>query len=154
MTATCDVCTAPHVAAERADGRVLNFTAVSSVWTPDTRCRCKLTISGSTWTLTDSDDTVETYTVASGKGTLNSIKLRNGYTQTMHYTTGKLTSVTDSYGRSLGLTYTGSMVTGVTTPDSLRLTYGYTTVNGQSLLTSVTYSTSPTTHPDLCLRQH
>ena len=107
-----------------------------------------------TWTLTDSDDTVETYTVASGVGTLNTIKLRNGYTQTMHYTTGKLTSVTDTYGRTLGLTYTGSVVTGVTTPDSLSLTYGYTTVNSQSLLTSVSYSTSPTTHADLRLRQH
>jgi uncharacterized protein RhaS with RHS repeats len=37
------------------------------------------------------------------------------------------------------------VVTGVTTPDSLSLTHGYTTVNSQSLLTSVSYSTSPTT---------
>ena len=28
----------------------------------------------------------------------------------MHYTSGKLTSVTDTYGRTLGLTYTGSVV--------------------------------------------
>ena len=134
-------------AAQRADGRVLNFyCGTGTTCTPDTDVDASLTVSGSTWTLTDSDDTVETYTVASGKGTLNSIKLRNGYTQTMNYTTGKLTSVTDTYRRTLGLTYTGSVVTGVTTPDSLSLTYGYTTVNGQSLLTSVTYSTSPTTH--------
>src|SRR5271166_2420973 len=132
--------------AQRADGRVLNFyCGTGTTCTPDTDVDASLTYSGSTWTLTDSDDTVETYTVASGVGTLNSIKLRNGYTQTMHYTTGKLTSVTDTYGRHISLTWTGSVVTGVTTPDSLSLTYGYSTVNGQSLLTSVSYSTSPTT---------
>jgi hypothetical protein len=133
-------------AAQRASGQVLNFyCGTTTTCTPDTDVDASLTYSGATWTLTDSDDTVETYTVASGVGTLNSIKLRNGYTQTMHYTTGKLTSVTDTYGRTLGLTYTGSVVTGVTTPDSLSLTYGYSTVNSQSLLTSVSYSTSPTT---------
>jgi RHS repeat-associated protein len=138
--------TSKMAAAQRASGQVLNFyCGTGTTCTPDTDVDASLTVSGSTWTLTDSDDTVETYTVASGVGTLNSIKLRNGYTQTMHYTTGKLTSVTDTYGRTLGLTYTGSVVTGVTTPDSLSLTYGYTTVNSQSLLTSVSYSTSPTT---------
>ena len=139
--------TSTMAAAQRADGRVLNFyCGTGTTCTPDTDVDASLTYSGSTWTLTDSDDTVETYTVASGVGTLNSIKLRNGYTQTMHYTSGKLSSVTDTYGRHISLTWTGSVVTGVTTPDSLSLTYGYTTVSGQSLLTSVTYSTSPTTH--------
>src|SRR5208337_4338167 len=111
-------------AAQRASGQVLNFyCGAGTTCTPDTDVDASLTYSGSTWTLTDSDDTVETYTVASGVGTLNSIKLRNGYTQTMHYTTGKLSSVTDTYGRTIGLTWTGSVVTGVTTPDSLSLTY-------------------------------
>src|SRR5262249_15172837 len=45
----------------------------------------------------------------------------------------------------LSFTYTGSVVTGVTTPDSATLTYGYTTTSSQSLLTSVSYNTSPTT---------
>ena len=81
-----------QLAAERPDGRVINFTLISSVWTPDTDVDVKLTNSGTTYTLTDSDDTVETYTVTSGKGTLNTIKLPNGYTQTMNYTSGVLTS--------------------------------------------------------------
>ncbi len=115
------------------------------MWTPDTDVDVKLTNSGTTYTLTDSDDTVETYTVASGKGTLNSIALPNGYTQTLNYTSGVLTSVSDSYSRSLSFTYTSGVLTGVTTPDSATLTYGYTTVAGQSLLTSVTYNTSPST---------
>ena len=87
----------------------------------------KLTNSGSTYTLTDHDDTVETYTVASGLGTLNSIALPNGYTQTLNYTSGVLTSVSDSYSRSLSFTYTSGVLTGVSTPDSATLTYGYTT---------------------------
>jgi RHS repeat-associated protein len=133
------------VTAERPDGRVINFKLVSSVWTPDTDVDVKLTNSGSTYTLTDSDDTVEVYTVASGKGTLNSITLPNGYVQTLNYTSGVLTSVSDSYSRSLSFTYTSGMLTGVTTPDSATLTYGYTTVLSQSLLTSITYNTSPST---------
>lgn len=139
------VVSASLVAAERADGRVINFKLVSSVWTPDTDTDVKLTNSGSTYTLTDSDDTVETYTVTSGKGVLSSIALPNGYTQTMNYTSGVLTSVSDSYSRSLSFTYTSGMLTGVSTPDSATLTYGYTTTASQSLLTSVTYNTSPST---------
>ena len=63
----------------------------------------------------------------------------------MNYTSGVLTSVSDSYSRSLTFTYTSGVLTGVATPDSATLTYGYTTTAGQSLLTSVTYNTSPTT---------
>jgi RHS repeat-associated protein len=133
------------VTAERADGRVINFKLVSSVWTPDTDVDYKLTNSGTTYTLTTPDSTVETYTVASGKGTLNSIAYRNGYTQTLTYTSGKLTSVSDSYSRTLTLSYTGSDLTGVSTPDSATLTYGYTSTAGSDLLTSVTYNTSPST---------
>jgi RHS repeat-associated protein len=134
-----------QVTAERADGRAINFHLVSSVWTPDTDVDVQLTNSGSTYTLTDFDDTVETYTVSGSLGTLNSIKLPNGYTQTMNYTSGVLTSVSDSYSRSLSFTYTGGVLTGVTTPDTATLTYGYTTVSSASLLTSVTYNTSPST---------
>jgi len=139
------VISSSQVAAEREDGRVINFHLVSSVWTPDTDVDVKLTNVSSTYTLTDSDDTVETYSVTSGLGKLSSIALPNGYTQTMNYTSGVLTSVSDSYSRSLTFTYTSGVLTGVTTPDSATLTYAYTTVSSQSLLTSVTYNTSPST---------
>jgi RHS repeat-associated protein len=139
------VVSATQLAAERADGRVINFTLSGGTGTPDSDVDVKLTYSGSTYTLTDSDDTVESYSVTSGKGTLSSIAYPNGYTQTMNYTSGVLTSVSDSYSRSLSFTYTSGVLTGVTTPDSATLTYGYTTVSSQSLLTSVTYNTSPST---------
>jgi YD repeat-containing protein len=129
---------------EQADGRAINFALSGGVGTPDSDVDVKMTYSGSTYTVTNPDDSVETYTVTSGKGSLSSIAWPNGYTQTMNYTSGVLTSVSDSYSRSLSFTYTSSVLTGVTTPDSATLTYGYTTVNSQSLLTSVTYNTSPT----------
>ena len=44
--------------------------------------------SGSTWTVTDWGDNVETYTIVNSgfTGILTSIKARGGYTQTLHYT--------------------------------------------------------------------
>ena len=51
----------PSVMAERANGQQLNFNLSSGVWTSDSDVDLKLTQSGSTWTLTDGNDTVETY---------------------------------------------------------------------------------------------
>jgi YD repeat-containing protein len=134
-----------EVQAERADGQIINFFLSGGVWTTASDVDMTLTNTGATWTLTDHDDTVETYTASGAEATLQTIKLRNGYTQTLNYTSSVLTGVSDSYSRSLGFTYTSGMLTGVTTPDSLTLTYGYTTVSGSSLLTSVSYNTSPVT---------
>ena len=137
------------VTAERADGQQVNFTLSGSTWTPDSDIDITLSLSGSTWTLTDHDDKVETYTTTSGgnEALLNSIQARNGYTQTLTYNgSDQLTSVSDSYGRTLSLTYhsSGTLHT-VTTPDSTTLTYSYTGVTGGNQLTSVKYSTSPST---------
>jgi RHS repeat-associated protein len=135
------------VAAERPDGQVINFTCntTTHVCTPDTDMDYSLSYSGSTWTLTDPDDTTETYSGSGTLGTLSSIKYRNGYTQTMNYTAGVLTSVSDSYSRSLGLSYTSGFLTGVTTPDTATLTYGYIAFASSSLLQTVKYNTSPNT---------
>ena len=101
----------------------------------------------STWTLTDPDDTVETYCQSGTEATLQSVKQRNGYTQTMHYTSSKLSSVTDTYGRSLGISYSSiGLLSGVTTPDTATLAYGYVAFSSGHLLSTVTYNTSPATH--------
>ena len=136
------------VMAERPDGQVLTFNLVGSTWTPDSDIEVTLTNSGSTWTLTDHNDTVETYTAISGsEAQVNTITLRNGYTQTMHYNgSQQLTSVTDSYSRSLTLGYSGGLLQTVATPDGTTMTYGFTAVGGNSVLTSVAYSTTPATH--------
>jgi RHS repeat-associated protein len=140
--------TSSLAAAQRPDGQVINFTSVSGVWTPDTDTDYVLFSSGSNWILTDSDDTTESYSSAGSLYRVDSIKLRNGYTQTLNYSssTGLLTSVNDSYGRTLGLSYTSGNLTGVTTPDTLALTYGYTMFASANVLTSVSYNTSPVTH--------
>ena len=116
----------------------------ASVWTPDTDVDIKLTNSGSTYTLTDSDDVVETYTVTSGKGTLSSIAWPNGYTQTMNYTqrcadlgVGFLQplAVLHLYKRRADRRHHARQ-----RDADLRL---HDRTAGQSLLTSVTYNTSP-----------
>jgi YD repeat-containing protein len=133
------------VTAERPDGQQLSFVLNAGIWTPDTDIDYILINSGSMWTLTGPDDTVETYTASGTKGLLQTIKLRNGYTQTMNYTSGQLTSVTDSYNRAISFTYTNNLLTGLTTPDSVAVTYGYSTVSGAGLLTKISYNTSPVT---------
>ncbi len=132
------------VTVERADGQQVTFTSTNGAWTTDSDTEMKLSNSGSTWTLTDNRDTVETYSVAAGasEGLLQSIRARNGYTQTIQYGSGnQLATVTDSYHRQLSFAYGGGKLQTVTTPDGLILTYGFT----GALLTSVGYSTSPPT---------
>ena len=132
------------VTAERPDGQQVNFTSTNGAWTTDTDVDLKLTNSGSTWTLTDTHDTVETYIVASGatEALLQTIRARNGYTQTLQYGSGnQLATVSDSFQRQLSFAYSGGKLQTVTTPDGLILTYGYT----GALLTSVGYSTTPPT---------
>ena len=114
------------VTAERADGQVLTFRFTGSAWVSDSDVDITLVQSGSVWTFTDHDDTVETYSVAGTKGTLTSITMRGGYGQTLQYNaSSQLTSITDTYNRSLQLTYSNGLLNTVTTPDGLVLTYGY-----------------------------
>ena len=138
------------ITAERPDGQVIGFTSSSGTYTPSTDVDLKLANpSGSTWTLTDQNDTVETYTVASGVGILNSIKLRNGFTEALTYSHGQIAFVSDSYARKLTLGYSSGLLTTVSTPEfTSGLTYSYVAFasGGTNLLSTVTYATSPTTH--------
>lgn len=141
-----DIISPTEVTAARADGQVLHFTNTGGVWSSDSDVDARLTNNGATWTLTDRNDTVETYTqLNSGEALLQKITARNGYTQTLDYDPSmQLTTVTDSYGRNLTFTYNGSgQLTQVATPDSLVLSYGYDSSNGA--LTSVSYNTTPAT---------
>jgi len=139
------------VIAERADGQGLTFSANGASWVSDSDVDVQLTRSGSTWTLIDGSDTVETYTAVStgpstNVGLLTSIQARNGYTQTLSYNaSNQLVAVSDSYGRTLSLTYQAGLLATVTTPDGLVLSYGYAASGNSYLLASVSYSTSPVT---------
>ena len=121
------------VIAERADGQQFTFTLNGSTWTPYTDIDVTLTHTGSQWTLTDNDDSIETYTTAtllpeisevSLWAQLNSIHSRNGYTQTLNYSACQPISVTDSYNRALAFTYSNGLLQTVTTPDRLVISYG------------------------------
>jgi RHS repeat-associated protein len=61
-----------------------------------------------------------------GNGKLTQIKPRFKPATTLSYTSGKLTSITDSGGRAIAITYTGSLIDTVTLPDSRYVDYGYT----------------------------
>ena len=141
------IITPSAVTVERADGQAVNFNLNGSTWTPDSDVDLSLVQSGSTWILSDKDDTVETYSaINSSEAILNSIKARNGYTQTLTYNSSNaLTSVTDSYNRSLGFTYQNGFLQTVTTPDGLTLSYSYAPSGPGTVLTSVAYSTSSVT---------
>ncbi len=134
------------IEAERPDGAVVNFISSSGTYTPDTDVDLKLTNSGSTWTLTDQNDTVETYTASGSKATLTSIKKRGGYLQAIGYSSSQISYVSDSYGRQLGFSYSSGLLSSVTTPDSLTLSYGYVAFSSAHQLTTVSYNTSPATH--------
>ncbi|HEX4675748.1 MAG TPA: hypothetical protein VH209_10495, partial [Steroidobacteraceae bacterium] len=62
--------------------------------------RWRLAVTASGFTLTDDQDTVEVYNSA---GILQSITTRNGVTQTLVYSGGLLSQVTDSFGNVLSL---------------------------------------------------
>jgi YD repeat-containing protein len=131
-----------------ADGKYAPIYLLNGVWTSYSDMDLRLTLSGSTWTLTDWDDNVTTFTGTAIDSNLRpaSLRTRNGYTQTMQYdTSGRLTSAIDSYGRALTFSYNGSdvKVSTVTTPDGLVLTYNYP--SSSSTFLTVNYSTNPQT---------
>ncbi len=142
------IASSTSVSAERADGKLLTFTLNGSTWTPDTDVDLKLVQAGSTWTVTDPDDSVEIYAAISGtEAILTSITARNGYMQTLQYnSSNQLQSVTDSFNRSLNFTYLNGLLNTMTTPDNLVLAFGYDSpLSGANRLLSVAYSTSPQT---------
>lgn len=117
------------VTAERQDGQVLSFSTDSSgALAAAGPFDYKLTQSGTNWVLTDPDDTTETYIIpaSGGEALLTSIRWRNGYTQTLRYNpSNQLTSVTDSYNRTLTFVYQGALLQSLTTPDGIVVAYVY-----------------------------
>jgi RHS repeat-associated protein len=114
------------ITALRGDGQKLNFNYNSGTGTyvpADTDVPYTLTVSGSDYILTDTNDTKETY---DSNGLLNSIVYRNSYTQTLDYTSNNLTEVSDNQGRSLTFTYNtdGTLAT-MTDPDGKVYLYVY-----------------------------
>jgi RHS repeat-associated protein len=131
---------------ERPDGQQVTFTLINGAWTTDGDLDFTLTSTGSVWTFTDNNDTVETYSASGVAGRLQSIKWRNGYTQHLNYNSNnQLLLVTDSYNRMLSLTYSKNLLQNLATPDGLTLTYSFNSLSSGAQLTKVAYSTMPAT---------
>ena len=137
------------VIAERADGQKVTFTLSGSTWIGDKDVDYRLSHSGSKWTLICPDDAVETYTIneAGTQALLDSIMLRNGYTQQItRNSLLQVASVIDSFSRSLTFSYSPeNTLSSVTTPDDTTISYGYTSGNSGYNLTSVKWPTLPAT---------
>lgn len=147
----------PIVTVERPNGQRLEFALSNAGWTTDNDTDYTLVQSGGTWTLRTPDDTVEIYSNAVHRGDvalLVSIELRNGYTQTLTYGLSgpsgqqqeQLTSVHDSYNRSLMFSYnTDGTLASIATPDGTNIAYGYVGSIATKAVSSVTFPTLPPT---------
>jgi RHS repeat-associated protein len=134
------------------DGEVVYFNKNGTGWATDSDLNKSLVQSGNTWTFRDQHDVSYVFQQASGSSyaQLTSIKYLNGYSQKLSYdSNGKLSSVVDSYQRTLRFAYQNGLVSTVTTPDGLTLGYGYDFSDGGHStfrLRSVSYSTNPATN--------
>ncbi len=139
----------PQVAVQRDDGSVSTFTPNGTAWSasntrdtlqPVTDASGKTT--GWQYTVVDTG-AVETYDTS---GKLQSVRDRNGRTTTLAYNAAnQLTTVAAPSGRSLAVAYDSqNRVASVTAPDGAVTGYGY---NGASILSTVT-------HPDGTTRQY
>lgn len=138
------------VMAKLRDGQELVFfVQAGGAWTGDSDVALRLDWLGSSWAVTNTDDSVEIYSgEVSGRALLRSIRMRSGYTQTLEYDgANQLTTVRDSFGRTLKFTYENGLLRTVAAPGGLVVTYGYdssgVTPGALDRLTSVRYSTVP-----------
>jgi RHS repeat-associated protein len=95
----------PLVFAVRGDGQSLEFNIDPELNKPTKakgRFNETLKQASDQWQLTNEDDSIEIY---DANGTLQSIVERDGYTQTLHYSKGKLVSISDSDNRRIDLRY-------------------------------------------------
>lgn len=98
-------------------------------------------LSGGTFSLVTRDQRTFSFDAS---GNLTSIKPRFTAATTLAYTSGKLTSITDSAGRTVTISYSipsPALISAVTLPDGRSVQYGYT----GNLLTSVTDTRSKVT---------
>lgn len=139
----------------RPDSQELTFTKSGGNWHADTDISAQLTTNGTTWTLTDADDTQEVYDQA---GKLLTVTQRNGYQQTLTYNTdARVATVSDTFGRQLTFTYSHGTLATMTTPEGHQYIYRYDKTIPELLdpnrLVSVTYPdetpNDPTDNPSL-----
>ncbi|PTU27715.1 hypothetical protein CJD38_18175, partial [Stenotrophobium rhamnosiphilum] len=123
-----------HLAIRRPDGGQYEFNCLGTSCESPSDVPLKLTASATGYTLIDEHNTIEQYNV---EGVLTSITYQDGYVQNLAYTNSQLTTVTDSFGRSLSFFYNAAFqLTKVITPDG-NVLYGFDTQYGR--LSTVTF---------------
>jgi RHS repeat-associated protein len=133
--------TFPMLFAYRPDGRTVSFKLQGGLFvaSPDVADRVVRLLDASSnpvgWEYTvAATQEVETYDDA---GALVSIRRLGGITQVLQYASGKLSSVTDSFGHSLTFTYdTNGRLATMVDPSGQVFTYAY---NAQGNVSSVVY---------------
>lgn len=131
-----------HITSIRADGQQLDYVKSGGVWNSDSDVILTLSEITGGYQLFDNDKTKETY---DSSGALLSIQKVNSYTQTLTYSSGKLTSVTDNLGRSLRFTYdTNNLLVKMTDPDGKIYSYAYAEITTGS----PAYKLSTVSYPD------
>ena len=128
------------------DGSQVTATPSGSSYTMPSWADSTLTASGGTYTYVRHQ--TQTFTFNSA-GQLTSITDPDGLSTTLSYSSGKLSTVTDSAGRTLTFAYgTNGLVSQVTDPSSRSVTYAYSSsqltsvTDRASRVTSFTYDTS------------
>ncbi len=84
----------------RDDGQTLRYPVQGGVVTNPPGISIRLAVTGSGFTVTDDDDNVEAY---NSSGVLQSITSRSGVVQTISYSGGLFSGVTDTFGNSLSV---------------------------------------------------
>jgi RHS repeat-associated protein len=84
----------------RDDGQTLRYPVQGGAVTNPYGISIRLTLTGSGFTVTDDDDNVESYNTS---GVLQSVTSRSGVVQTMSYSGGRLSVVTDSFGHAISI---------------------------------------------------
>ncbi len=123
----------------RDDGQILRYPIMGGTVTNPPGVSIRLAVTGSGFTVTDDQDTVETYNAA---GVLQSITSRAGVVQTLSYTSGVWSGVNDSFGNSLSVARnTNGTIASVSVRGGGTVYYSYDSSNRLSGVTNLDSTT-------------
>jgi len=136
------------LSASRADGGLIGFTRAGNTYLPDAdivdRVYREADAGGATtgWRYQTAGDETETY---SADGKLLALASRAGLPQTLAYdATGRLSGISDGFGRTLNFTYAGNRIAGMSDPGGGAYAFAY---DANANLVAVTW-------PDNTVRQY
>ena len=111
-------------------GAAQRFDLVNGQWVDESSSKGELVRNAdNSWTYTMYDNTVKTYNAS---GQIRTIKNFLNHDLTFNYVNGRLSTVTDEFGRTISFTFNGSgLVSDVLDPDQQKYSYRYNGTNLQ-----------------------